>query len=297
MGDPVIKKEQYFFFLEAGIPYEGWVDFGDGKIAWALKEVQIVGVPFNKYNHQFLKSRNVSVCVINQGTTQTDEYYKVKLGDTLSKVAAKYKVTVSDLVKWNKIADPDKIETGQKLIVKKLSETKDSSNQTKTSDNDVITIVGMAGAYSSTIAGVHYTEYLWGGGYWIGKNGKMYDMSILSTAKGNGWMYQNSANLAKNTTKIPRIFGNTIGVLTTLYSGWQFYDNPTFGNGLSVGEGIGGLLFWPFGLADSYVRFGTDIVVPDVRRHQLEMLERIDKGTFSPWDHRNVYPNLTGPCP
>ena len=122
MNEPVIKKELYFFYLEAGVPYEGWVDFGDGIISYALKEVEIVGVPYNKYNHHFYKLRNVSACIVNhRGTIQSEEYYMLKPGDTLSKLAVKYKVTVDDLVKWNRITDPDKIMTGQRLVVGKPS--------------------------------------------------------------------------------------------------------------------------------------------------------------------------------
>ncbi|MCX7878061.1 MAG: LysM peptidoglycan-binding domain-containing protein [Ignavibacteria bacterium] len=45
-------------------------------------------------------------------------YYTVKKGDTLAKIADKYDVPVSDLKKWNSLKS-DKIEVGQKLIVKK----------------------------------------------------------------------------------------------------------------------------------------------------------------------------------
>lgn len=44
--------------------------------------------------------------------------YKVKKGDTLSKIAKKNHVTVSNLKKWNKLKN-DKIREGQTLIIKK----------------------------------------------------------------------------------------------------------------------------------------------------------------------------------
>lgn len=44
--------------------------------------------------------------------------YTVKKGDTLSKIAQKYHVRVSDLKKWNHLKS-DKIRDGQKLIIKK----------------------------------------------------------------------------------------------------------------------------------------------------------------------------------
>jgi nucleoid-associated protein YgaU len=45
-------------------------------------------------------------------------YYLVRKGDTLNKIAKKYKTTVKQLVKWNKIKDPNVIKVGQKLRVK-----------------------------------------------------------------------------------------------------------------------------------------------------------------------------------
>lgn len=46
------------------------------------------------------------------------EVYMVKKGDTLSKIGAKFGVSVSDLVKWNGIKDPDLIKIGQKIEIK-----------------------------------------------------------------------------------------------------------------------------------------------------------------------------------
>jgi hypothetical protein len=65
MNDSVISKEQYFFFLDAGIPYEGWVDYGNGIYAYALKIVEVVSVPFNKYNDHFVQVQNTSVCIMD----------------------------------------------------------------------------------------------------------------------------------------------------------------------------------------------------------------------------------------
>jgi hypothetical protein len=115
-------------------------------------------------------------------------------------------------------------------------------------------------------------------------------MSLI-TNKGRGWnLYQNSANMAKDATKWTRGIGNGLGYITTGISLYNFGQNPTFRNGFSFAESVGSLLYWPFGLADAYIHFGTDVVVPDVQRHQLDMLERIDNGTFNPWDYRNMYP-------
>ena len=51
----------------------------------------------------------------------TDTYYTVVSGDNLTKIANKFGTTVSKLVSWNNIADPNKIYVGQRLIVKKDS--------------------------------------------------------------------------------------------------------------------------------------------------------------------------------
>ena len=45
-------------------------------------------------------------------------YYIVKKGDTLSKIAKKYKTTVKQLAKWNNIKNVNIIKVGQKLRVK-----------------------------------------------------------------------------------------------------------------------------------------------------------------------------------
>ena len=50
--------------------------------------------------------------------TQKTQKYKIKKGDTLTKIASKYHVKVSDLKKWNKLKS-DKIREGQTLIIKK----------------------------------------------------------------------------------------------------------------------------------------------------------------------------------
>lgn len=50
----------------------------------------------------------------NSGTTK----YKVKKGDTLTRIASKHHVTVNDLKRWNKLKN-DKIREGQTLIIKK----------------------------------------------------------------------------------------------------------------------------------------------------------------------------------
>ena len=51
-------------------------------------------------------------------TPAKKEYYVVKKGDTLTKIANKFNTTVEKLVKLNKIKDKNKLKVGQKLRVK-----------------------------------------------------------------------------------------------------------------------------------------------------------------------------------
>lgn len=61
---------------------------------------------------------NPSYCTI-EGTVSDKEYYTVKAGDTLSRIAAKYNTTVSSLINLNpQIDDPDLIYVGDQIRVK-----------------------------------------------------------------------------------------------------------------------------------------------------------------------------------
>lgn len=51
--------------------------------------------------------------------------YKVKKGDTLSKIAEKYGTTVTRLASINQIANVNKISVGQVLVLPSGSNTKD----------------------------------------------------------------------------------------------------------------------------------------------------------------------------
>ena len=59
----------------------------------------------------------------------TSKRYTVKPGDTLTSIASKHNVKVSDLVSWNKIQNPDKIDVGLKIIVSK-KEKKEHTSKT-----------------------------------------------------------------------------------------------------------------------------------------------------------------------
>lgn len=62
--------------------------------------------------------KNISEPKKVPSTGSETQKYKVKKGDTLSKIAVKYHVTVADLKKWNNLKN-DNIREGQTLTIKK----------------------------------------------------------------------------------------------------------------------------------------------------------------------------------
>ena len=57
------------------------------------------------------------VLKIPQGKTSTENIYTVKKGDSLWKIAKKFRSTVDNIAKVNGIEDVDKIEVGQQLFI------------------------------------------------------------------------------------------------------------------------------------------------------------------------------------
>ena len=99
------------------------------------------------------------------------------------------------------------------------------------------------GTYSS----LKYESRLFGGGYWRGVNGKYYSMSILKNeAKALG-AYIGSANIAKNSVKWTGRFGKGLGIVSTVYTGVQFAQDPTFMNGMELGVSLASMAFWEVG--------------------------------------------------
>jgi membrane-bound lytic murein transglycosylase D len=70
------------------------------------------------YKGQVLKLYNPTKETTKKKESTKTQYYTVKKGDTLAKIADKYDTTISELKKWNKL-DSDDIEIGQKLKVSK----------------------------------------------------------------------------------------------------------------------------------------------------------------------------------
>ncbi len=102
---------------------------------------------------------------------------------------------------------------------------------------------------ATTGAGIKYTSSnLLRDGYWLGRNGKYYSLTLIQ--KGTpGWnLYNNSAALAYNSSvKWLGRFGNALGVLSTAYSGYNFVTNPNWESGIETAVGVGSYFFWEVG--------------------------------------------------
>jgi membrane-bound lytic murein transglycosylase D len=67
-------------------------------------------------NTRAAPSRNSSSKSVSSGSSR-EVSYKVRSGDTLSRIAQVFGVTVSDLVNWNGISSRATLRPGQKLTV------------------------------------------------------------------------------------------------------------------------------------------------------------------------------------
>lgn len=96
------------------------------------------------------KKENVKIVDNN-----VDKYttYKIKSGDTLSGIAAKYNTTYQNLAKINNIADPDKIQAGDTIKVPKTT-TKTTTTKTEYTTYKIKsgdTLSGIATKYNTTV--------------------------------------------------------------------------------------------------------------------------------------------------
>lgn len=87
-----------------------------------------------------------------------------------------------------------------------------------------------------------------------------------------------------------------MGVATTIYAGYNFVINPTFWNGFGIAEGIGAIIYWPFGLADAYIHASINYHSV-IEQQALKTLESVDNVTFNPWHYYNTPANPTGVAP
>ncbi len=90
----------------------------------------------------------VWVTVTNMSTkTMHFIHYTVQSGDTLTVIANMFGTTIEQLVKWNKIANPDLINVGQKLIVNESDTPHDTFYTVKSGD----TLTSIARRFGTTI--------------------------------------------------------------------------------------------------------------------------------------------------
>jgi hypothetical protein len=68
----IIPEAEYLARLEQGVPVGNcWVDMGNGQMAYALQEVVVVGVTFNKYGDKFYDAHTVNFCVADNTRMDT----------------------------------------------------------------------------------------------------------------------------------------------------------------------------------------------------------------------------------
>lgn len=65
------------------------------------------------------------------GIQPMPDYYIVQDGDTLGDLALKFGVTIEAIAEANNIADPDKIQTGQKLRIPRITQVPQASDRTQ----------------------------------------------------------------------------------------------------------------------------------------------------------------------
>ncbi|MDD2563992.1 MAG: hypothetical protein PHU27_07250 [Salinivirgaceae bacterium] len=118
-------------------------------------------------------------------------------------------------------------------------------NNSNTTSNVLNYIINPVSNAAIIISGIKYTSSnIFRTGHWIGKNGKHYTMDMMT----KGFMFKNSAELAKNSIKWIGRFGNTLGYISTAYNGYQFVINPNWENGIETSVGVGSIFFWEIGV-------------------------------------------------
>ena len=93
-----------------------------------------VGQTLKIYTNNSNSSSNSTINPTNSSSNSSYTAYIVQAGNTLSGIAYKYGVTVSQLQQWNNISNPNEIYVGQTLKIYTNSSST-SSNSTKTASN------------------------------------------------------------------------------------------------------------------------------------------------------------------
>lgn len=140
-------------------------------------------------------------------------------------------------------------------------ENKDNGNASEQQESDCLSpvppevnaILTPWGTAASLHAGLRYTEHPFGGGYFRTKKGEYYSQNIFQQPAGTKLARKakgmvNSAQVAKNATKLMRGVGNVTGLVTSAISVYNFSLNPNFRDGSDFVFGIGSLAYWEIGL-------------------------------------------------
>lgn len=112
---------------------------GNKNLSWFIEENSI-----NKVN------KPKTTTVKPSGNSTKDIIYTVKKDDTLSGIAVKYKTTVATLQKLNNIKNADKINVGQKIVVKKGTNAAKSTSPYTVKSGD--TLSKIAAKHNTTVA-------------------------------------------------------------------------------------------------------------------------------------------------
>lgn len=104
----------------------------DGKISGSWTHVKVNGIGIGWVSSQYVKISGSS----NSGNNaNTATVYYVKAGDSLSKIAKSFGVSVDALAKANNISNPNVIFVGQKIVAPKSNNSSSSSNSGSSSNN------------------------------------------------------------------------------------------------------------------------------------------------------------------
>lgn len=81
-------------------------------------------------------------------------------------------------------------------------------------------------------------------GHWYGVNGQRYSMNLTIAGQHGNYLYSRSMNISKSSILKYSRFAKGLGHTSIALSGYSFYKEPNFSNGLDLGVGLGSLLFW-----------------------------------------------------
>lgn len=166
LNNEIAKKTLWlaYYGINNGEYYEAPTNHGFAKFAGqqysSANYIGAINTDTNLFNENVYIKGKVNVTAStgsssSSGGTNTNTTYTVVYGDTLSEIAKKYAVSVSELVSLNKIVDQNLIYVGQILRI-----PTSSSDRVKTSQKIYYTVVsgdtlsGIAAKFGTTVAAI-----------------------------------------------------------------------------------------------------------------------------------------------